>query len=134
VVDQHDPDDPDLEQWPTHNVRGTPGDEVWPPLAPKPGDRIVTKPTYSAFTQSNLEALLEELKVDTLVLTGCLTEMGVLATATRALELGFAVEIPPDSQAGSSAQAEAAAMSFLRLMPPYGLTRKARLERIASAA
>lgn len=134
VVDQHEPDDPDFEQWPSHNVRGTPGDEVWPALAPKPGDRIVTKPTYSAFTQSNLEAVLEELRVDTLVLTGCLTEIGVLATATRALELGFAVEVPPDSQAGSSEEAEKAAMTFLRLMPPYGLTRKARLERIASAA
>jgi nicotinamidase-related amidase len=134
VVDQHDPNDPDLEIWPAHNIRDTLGDEIWPALAPKPGDRVVTKPTYSAFTSSTLEAVLDELKVDTLVMTGCLTEIGMLATATRALELGFAVEMPPDSQAGSSEEAEKAAMSILRLMPPYGLTRKARLERLAVAA
>ena len=131
IVDQHEADDPDLELWPAHNIRGTPGDEVWPALAPKPGDRVVTKPTYSAFTSSTLEQVLDELKVDTLVLTGCLTEIGMLATATRALELGFAVDVPADSQAGSSEEAEKAAMTFLRLMPPYGLTRKARLERYA---
>jgi nicotinamidase-related amidase len=134
VVDQHEADDPDLELWPAHNIRGTPGDEVWPAIAPKPGDRIVTKPTYSAFTSSNLEQVLDELQVDTLVLTGCLTEIGMLATATRALELGFAVDVPADSQAGSSAEAEQAAMAFMRLMPPYGLTRKARLERLAQHA
>jgi nicotinamidase/pyrazinamidase len=134
IVDQHEADDPDLEQWPAHNIRGTAGDEIWPALAPKPGDRVVTKPTYSAFTSSSLEQVLDELKVDTLVLTGCLTEIGMLATATRALELGFAVEVPPDSQAGSSEEAENAAMTFLRLMPPYGLTRKARLDRLARAA
>jgi nicotinamidase/pyrazinamidase len=130
VIDQHEPDDPDFEVWPAHNVRGTPGDEVWPPIAPQSGDRLVTKPTYSAFTGSTLEKVLDELKVDTLVLTGCLTEIGMLATATHALEMGFAVEVPPDSQAGASAEAEQMAMGLLTLMPPYGAARKARLERI----
>jgi nicotinamidase-related amidase len=74
--------------------------------------------------------VLDELKVDTLVLTGCLTEIGMLATATHALEMGFAVEVPPDSQAGASAEAEQMAMGLLTLMPPYGAARKARLERI----
>ena len=49
VIDQHAADDPDLDAWTTHNVIGSPG-QSWPPLAPKPGDRLVTKSTYSAFT------------------------------------------------------------------------------------
>lgn len=130
VVDQHEPDDPDLEQWPAHNVKGTPGGEIWPALAPKAGDRVVTKPTYSAFTRSALESVLDELSVDTLVLTGCLTEIGVLATATRALELGFAVEVPVDAQAGASDAAEKMAMGLIALMPPYGAARKERLARL----
>ncbi len=120
---------------PAHNIRGTAGDEVWPPLAPQPGDHLVTKPTYSAFTRSTLEAVLDELHVgDTLVLTGCLTEIGVLATATRALELGYAVEVPPDSQAGTSEEAEKMALGLLRLMPPYGAARKARLDKLEAPA
>jgi hypothetical protein len=45
VCDEHEPDDSDLESWAVHNVRGTEGAQVWAPLAPQPGDRIVTNPT-----------------------------------------------------------------------------------------
>ena len=69
VLDRHEADDSELDEWMGHAVEGTEGAEVRPPLAPKPGDRLVTKPTYSGFTGSNLESVLEELQVDTLVLT-----------------------------------------------------------------
>lgn len=49
VVDEHDPDDPDLDAWGTHAVRGTRGNEIWEPLRPAPGDVVVKKPSYSAF-------------------------------------------------------------------------------------
>jgi len=78
--------------------------------------------------------VLDELRVDSLELTGCLTDLGVLATATRALELGFAVEVPPATQAGSSEGAEQVALGFLRVMLPYGAARMARLERLQASA
>jgi nicotinamidase-related amidase len=133
VCDEHDPDDPDLNQWTTHNVRGTKGAEVWPALAPKPGDHVVHKSTYSSFTDSNLGKVLDDLRVETLVVTGCVTEIGLIATAMDALQRGFAVEIPPDSQAGASAEAEGAALAILSVMPPYGAARRARLARVASS-
>lgn len=134
VVDEHDPDDPDLDAWGTHALKGTPGTEVWPELAPIEGDRIVKKPTYSAFHESSLDEVLSELKVDTLTLTGCLTELGIMATATDALQRGYAIEVPPDSQAGSSADMEMASLGIMRIMAPFGPARKARLERLAEAA
>jgi nicotinamidase-related amidase len=130
VIDQHEPDDPDLDAWTTHNVRGSKGAEVWPDLTPEAGDIQVTKSTYSAFTGSRLDAVLDELRVDTLVLTGCVTEVGVLATAMDALQRGYAVEVPADSQAGTSAAAEAVVLSTLMLLPPFG---PARRERVAHA-
>jgi nicotinamidase/pyrazinamidase len=133
VCDEHDPDDPDLDEWTTHNVKGTQGAEVWPELAPQPGDRTVYKHTYSSFTGSNLDAVLDELRVDTLVVTGCLTEIGLLATATDALQRGFAVEVPPDSQAGATLAAEQAALGMLSVMPPYGAARRERLARLSAA-
>jgi nicotinamidase/pyrazinamidase len=134
VADEHDPDDPDLDAWGTHAVKGTKGSEVWGDIAPVTGDHIVKKPSYSAFFASELEDVLERLGVETLVLTGCLTEIGILATACDALQRGYAVEVPPDSQAGSSPFAEAAALGTLAVMAPFGPARKRRLERRGSIA
>jgi nicotinamidase/pyrazinamidase len=134
VLDRHQPGDPELDAWATHALDGTEGAEVWPPLAPRAGDPLVTKSTYSSFTGSELEAVLERLHVDTVVLTGCATEVHLLTTATDALQRGFAVEIPPDAQAGFSEQAERFAMGVLSALVPYAPARKARLERYASAA
>jgi nicotinamidase-related amidase len=129
VVDHHDADDPDLDVWTTHNVAGSHGGEVWPELAPLPGERVVTKPTYSAFTASKLEEVLDELGVDRLVLTGCLTDMGVLATALDALQRGFDVVVPKETQAGSGEAQEAAALATLAMMPPFVPAQRARRAR-----
>jgi len=134
VVDEHEADDPDLDAWGTHAVKGSVGTEVWDDIAPAPGDHIVKKPTYSAFCESNLGAVLDELRVDTLVLTGCLTEIGIMATATDAMQQGFAVEVPADSQAGTCVELEMAAMGTLSIMAPFGPARKRRLERLARVA
>lgn len=132
VVDEHEPDDPDLDAWGTHAVKGTPGTEVWREIAPQSGDRIVKKPSYSAFYDSQLERVLDELKIDTLVLTGCLTEIGIMATATDAMQRGFVVEVPPDSQAGSCLEMEMASLGTINVMAPFGPARRARLERLAA--
>ena len=134
VIDEHEADDPDLDAWGTHAVKGSGGNDVWDDLAPQSGDRIVKKPSYSAFYESNLTSLLDELKVDTLVLTGCLTEIGIMATATDAMQQGFVVEVPPDSQAGSCVELEMAALGTINVMAPFGPSRKKRLDQLAAAA
>lgn len=132
VCDQHEPNDTDMEEWAVHNVRGTEGAEVWPTLAPKAGDRVVHKPTYSAFTRSDLAEVLKDLKVDTLVLSGCSTELGMLATATDALQRGYAIEIPRDTQAGMIEASEQMALTMLSVMPPYGPAREQLLAQLAA--
>lgn len=127
VLDAHDPDDTDLDAWGAHAVRGSEGARVWDAIAPEPGDHLVEKPTFSAFHASGLEATLSELGLDTLELTGCLTEMGLFATATDALQRGFAVEVPPATQAGAAPELERAALTVLAAMAPYGPARQARL-------
>jgi nicotinamidase-related amidase len=130
VLDQHDPDDTDLDDWGQHAIAGTEGAEVWPPLAPLPGDPIVTKPSYSSFYRSNLADVLDGLRVDTLELTGCSTEVQLLATATDALQLGFAVEVPPSLQAGTTVEAEQSALRTMQFLVPYKPAREARLARV----
>jgi nicotinamidase-related amidase len=132
VCDHHAPDDVDLEIWPLHNVDGTDGAEVWPALAPKPGDHVVFKPAMSGFVRSDLDAVLGELKVDTLVLTGCATEVQLFTTATDALQRGYAVEVPADSQAGSSGAVEQTTLSVLSALAPYEPARRELLARVAA--
>lgn len=119
VCDTHPPDDVDFRDWPVHAVEGTPGADPWPALAPEKGDHLIRKRTYSAFTGSDLGPLLDDLRADEIILTGCLTEIGVSATAHDALQRGFVVTIPPDVQAGASEIAERVTLLSLALMPPF---------------
>jgi nicotinamidase-related amidase len=121
LCDEHQDDDPDLSNgtWPIHNVAGTQGAGIWPELAAQPGDHIVKKSTYSAFTGSSFAALLDELGADEIILTGCTTEVGIAATATDALQRGFVVTVPADSQAGSTEITEKLTLLSLSTMPPY---------------
>jgi nicotinamidase-related amidase len=132
LLDRHEPGDPELEQWGMHAVEGTEGAHVWPDLAPAASDRIVTKPSYSGFYGTELEKVLEELAVDTIVLTGCATEVQLMATASDALHRGFAVEVPRDSQAGTSEAGEMVTLGVLAALVPYAPSRRARLSRIAA--
>ena len=129
VLDHHAADDPELELWGSHAIEGTPGAEVWPELAPRPGEALVMKRTYSAFHESTLAHVLEDLAVDTLVLTGCATEVQLVATATDALQRGYQIEIPPDAQAGTSEITEAVAMTVIGSLLPFVPARRALLER-----
>jgi nicotinamidase-related amidase len=133
VLDRHEPTDSDLDDWGEHAVEGSEGAEVWPALAPHPGDHLVTKPSYSSFFRSNLEAVLDALTVDTLELTGCSTEVQLLATATDALQMGFIVEVPVALQAGTSAEAEHAALHTMQFLVPYKPAREARMLRASPA-
>ncbi len=119
ACDSHANDDPDYDFWPLHALEGTEGAAVWPELAPEPGDRVVTKPTYSAFAGSELGPVLDELGADEIILTGCATELGICATAIEALQRGYVVTVPPDSQAGVTAQLEMTTLLTLSAMPPY---------------
>ena len=86
----------------------------------------------SGFVRSDLDAVLGELRVDTLVLTGCATEVQLFTTATDALQRGYAVEVPVDSQAGSGPGVEHATLSILSALAPYEPARREVLARAAA--
>ncbi len=137
MVDEHDPDDEDLdgvEGWGAHAIAGSEGTEVWPELAPHAGDRVVKKSTYSGFNGSKLGDVLDELKVETIELTGCLTEIGILATATEALHAWLRGGDPARRRRPGRARRSSRWRSGSKLgtMPPYGPARRARLAAIAA--
>ena len=61
-------------------VRGTWGTEILPELAPEQGDIVVAKHRYSGFFETELDAILRERAIDSLVFTGCTTSVCVDST------------------------------------------------------
>lgn len=79
-----------------------PGAALIRALQPDERDQIVLKPRHSAFFGTPLAALLEDLRIDVLVLLGISTESCIWMTACDAHTRGFALVIPRDTVAGTS--------------------------------
>jgi len=96
VCDAHAADDREFDRmgWPPHAVEGTPGAMVVDDLAPMSGERVIPKQTYSGFFQTALDALLQKLDVQELVLVGCVTNICILYTAADAVMRGYRVRVP----------------------------------------
>ncbi len=65
-------------------------------VAPQPGDIMVSKRYASAFFGTPLMTFLNQLDVDTVVLTGCTTSGCVRATTIDAFSFAFKVAVPED--------------------------------------
>jgi nicotinamidase-related amidase len=63
--------------------------EIIPELGPEPGDFIITKRQWGAFYGTELDLQLRRRKIDTIVLCGISTNIGVESTARFAYEYGY---------------------------------------------
>ena len=63
--------------------------EVIPELAPQPGDYVVKKHRWSTFHQTHLELSLRTAGIDTVMIAGGSTEVGVASTAYGARDRDF---------------------------------------------
>lgn len=89
--------DHELKLWGDHAIIGTKGAEVVPELEPKEGDYIVNKRRYSGFFQTDMQMLLTELGVDTVIMTGLHTHMCVRHTSADAYSYGYKVVVAKDA-------------------------------------
>lgn len=75
---------------------GTSGADFYPGFDPEPGETIITKRTFSAFAHTELEYLLRNLRVETVIVTGTFTNVCVDSTVRDAYFRGFYPVIPDD--------------------------------------
>jgi len=68
--------------WGPHCVVGTPDADVVDEPAPRPGDYQIAKKHYSGFSGTRLEAVLRELDVKRVYVTGAWTEACVQHTTS----------------------------------------------------
>lgn len=81
-------------------IRGTPGCQLLPELQVAPEDILLVKKRYSAFYQTELDAVLGDLQPQTLVLAGITTAWCVRATAVDAYQRDYCVLLAQEAIAG----------------------------------
>jgi nicotinamidase-related amidase len=116
VCDAHATDDKEFSKfgWQPHAVKGTTGAEVIDELKPAPGDMVIQKTTYSGFYGTALEETLKRLSVDSVRLTGCVTHICVLFTASDAVLRDYAVTVVEDGVAGLAKEDHDAALRIMK--------------------
>jgi len=80
-------------------VEGEPGIEIYPEIAPRADEIVITKRRYSAFYGTDLEIILRGVGVDTVVISGVTTENCCHATARDALFRDYRVVFLSDATA-----------------------------------
>ena len=76
---------------------GLEGIEVHPAIAPQDGEPVIPKRASDSFYQSDLGAVLRDLKVEVLVIAGLRAELCIDSTCRSALSHGFDVVLVSDA-------------------------------------
>ena len=106
--------DRELKLWGDHAIAGTEGAAVIPELEPAEGDYIVPKRRYSGFFQTDLDILLKELGVQTVIMTGLHTHMCVRHTSADAYSLGYDVVVAKEATDSFTEEDYNAGLAYLK--------------------
>ena len=77
----------------TFFLEGTFGAEISDRIRPQPDDKVIIKRYPNSFLETELDAYLKSLQVDTLVVCGMMTHMCVDTTVRAAMDYGYQVKL-----------------------------------------
>jgi nicotinamidase-related amidase len=77
-------------------IRGEPGHDIIPELAPLAGEPVVDKPGKGAFYATDLQSILQRRHIESLIVCGVTTEVCVHTTVREANDRGYRCLVPAD--------------------------------------
>jgi nicotinamidase-related amidase len=111
-----------------------PGREIVELLHPDKDDYFVLKPKHSGFYSTTLEVLLENLGIETVVLTGVAANICVLFTANDAYMRDYKVVVPADCVASNAQEENDAVLRQMELVLKADIRPSAELNFAALGA
>jgi len=112
-------------------LEGTASAETVPDLAPRPDEMVVRKRGYDAFFGTLLDGALRARNVTSLVVTGTMTDICVLATVTAALHRQYRVTLVEDGVATLWPEIQRAALDIIGRAYGRVVTAKEVIDQIS---
>lgn len=95
-------------------IRGEYGHDMVDELQPVPGEPVIDKPGYGAFYQTDLDIILRNAGIRTLIFTGVTTNVCVQSTLREAIDRGYECITIDDCCATSEMALHDATMDMIR--------------------